>query len=656
MGWKDINILTKLLVAFGITLVFTIVIGAIGIYNLNRINDNTKQTAIDYLPVVNNAYKVDKYWHEVMNYFSEYNYSGDKYFSNKVEQRIKRATAAINEIMFKAKAAQLSDENTEKVTRIKAQIDEFSEVFENYRNLVELNNKQVISIGKLKSSLLSSNINAESKLIVAKISDYLYYIRTNRLPRKMPELYRLTNNLMQISTGQLSNQYMKQIHDYGKTYIEARKLELKAGEIGSNILGDAKSVTDVILDMFTENAELANQITNKAQNIMIFTIIIILIVGFAFSFIISRSITRPISVTVDFANRMALGDLTDRINIERKDEIGDLIRAMNLISEKTNEIINSIKESAGQIKDASVRLSSNSQELSSGAGEQASAAEEVASSMEEMSANIQQIADNAKETGKIARNSVTGIVSGNEAARKAIQSMKNIADKINIISEIAFQTNLLALNAAVEAARAGASGKGFSVVASEVRKLAERSKNAAIEIEKLSKETVEVSSKAGQILENVVPKIEETSKLVDNIAVSGTQQLGGIIQINNAMSQLNNVTQQNVNNSEQLATSAEELSAQAIHLSDSISYFKTVDNTIYVKPEQPVVYSDNLNKLNKKIEESSDLIEKSKDKIKEEKIEESPLNKSENLVDRNDKKGFKLDLDNEFDDSEFEKF
>ncbi len=653
MGWKDINILTKLLIAFGITLVFTIVIGAIGIYNLNRINDNTKQTAVNYLPVVNNSYKVDKYWHEVMNYFSEYNYSGDPYFSNKVEQRITRTAAAINEIMFKAKAAKLSEESTRKVTTIKSQIDEFSDVFQNYKKKVELNKQQELSIEEIKSSLLSSNINPDTKLIISEISDYLYYIRSERLPRKVSELYKLTDKLAQNTSNELSNRYIKQIRNFGQSYVDARKLELKAGEIGSNILGDAKAVTDVILDMFTENAELANQITNRAQSIMIFSIIIILVVGFAFSFLISRSITRPISIVVEFANHMASGDLRDRINIERKDEIGDLIRAMNLISEKTNEVINSIKESAGQIKDASVRLSSNSQELSSGATEQASAAEEVAASMEEMSANIQQIADNAKETGKIARNSVTGIVSGNEAARKAIQSMKNIADKINIISEIAFQTNLLALNAAVEAARAGASGKGFSVVASEVRKLAERSKNAAVEIEKLSKETVRISSQAGEMLEDVVPKIEKTSELVDSIALSGTEQLGGIVQINNAMNQLNNVTQQNVNNSEQLATSAEELSAQAVHLSDSISYFKTVDKTIYVKPEEPVIYENNSAKYAKTINENDNPQKKTKEETKK---DNSPLSKSENIALKNDKKGFKLDLDDAFDDSEFEKF
>ncbi len=652
MGWKDINILTKLLIAFGITLIFTIVIGAIGIYNLNRINDNTKQTAVNYLPVVNNSYKVDKYWHEVMNYFSEYNYSGDKYFSNKVEQRIKRTSAAINEITFKAKSAKLSEESTRKVTTIKSQIDEFSDVFQNYKKKVERYNREAINIEKSKSSLLSSNLNSDIKLIIAEISDYLYYIRTNRLPRKMPELYKLTDKLAQKSSGVLINTYIEQIHNYGQTYVDARKLELKADEIGNNILGDAKAVTDVILDMFTENAEIANQITNNAQSIMIFSIIIILIVGFAFSFLISRSITRPIGITVDFANHMASGDLTDRINIERKDEIGDLIRAMNLISEKTNEVINSIKESAGQIKDASVRLSSNSQELSSGATEQASAAEEVASSMEEMSANIQQIADNATETGKIARSSVTGIISGNEAARKAIQSMKNIADKINIISEIAFQTNLLALNAAVEAARAGASGKGFSVVASEVRKLAERSKNAAVEIEKLSNETVKISSQAGEMLADVVPKIEKTSELVDNIAVSGKEQLGGIVQINNAMNQLNNVTQQNVNNSEQLATSAEELSAQAVHLNDSISYFKTVDNTIYVKPEDPVVYENYIAKHDEPVKENVGFQEK----IKENKKEDLSISKSENIASKSDKKGFKLDLGDTFDDSEFEKF
>jgi methyl-accepting chemotaxis protein len=284
-------------------------------------------------------------------------------------------------------------------------------------------------------------------------------------------------------------------------------------------------------------------------------------------------LVNPLKELQEVARKVSEGDLNVKSDIKQNDEIGALGSAIDQMVEKLREIVENIKYGAKNISSASEQVSSSSQQLSQGASEQASSTEEVSSSMEEMVSNIQQNSDNAQQTEKIAQEASEGIKEGNEAAQNSVQSMKEIAEKISIINDIAFQTNILALNAAVEAARAGEYGKGFAVVAEEVRKLAERSSEAANEIDEKSKYGVDISEKAGQKLEEIVPEIDKTSKLVQEITAASNEMNSGADQVNNAIQQLNNVTQQNASSSEELATSAEELSSQAEQLKQTIAFF-----------------------------------------------------------------------------------
>jgi len=300
----------------------------------------------------------------------------------------------------------------------------------------------------------------------------------------------------------------------------------------------------------------------------------ILAVAFIIS-LVSKNITNALRKGIDFAKNVADGDLTATFDINQKDEVGDLANALNQMVLRLREIVESVNLSAENISAASFEMSSSSQQMSQGANQQASSAEEVSSSMQEMVSSIHQNNDNAQQTEKIVIKTSEGIKEGSASSEISMDAMKKIAEKITIVNDIAFQTNILALNAAVEAARAGEHGKGFAVVAAEVRKLAERSKVAADEIEQLSKDGVAISEKAGKQLQSIVPEMEKTVKLIQEISASSLEQNSGAEQVNNAVQQLNQVTQQNAASSEELATSSEELASQAEQLKENISFFKT---------------------------------------------------------------------------------
>lgn len=291
------------------------------------------------------------------------------------------------------------------------------------------------------------------------------------------------------------------------------------------------------------------------------------------NFLLSQSIAKPLNATMHFSKKIAEGDLTTCLGIDQNDEIGQLAKAQREMVDKLKLVISEIVSSAANITLASHHVNAASVQLSKGANEQASSVEEISSTIEEMTSNIWQNNENANQTDSITHSSVTGMKNVASASQNSLSSVRIITDKISIINDIAFQTNLLALNAAVEAARAGEHGRGFAVVAAEVRRLAERSKIAANEIIELSKSSLQATEEASSLLFKIIPEIEKTAKLVQEISTAGNELASGANQVNNAIQQHNNVAQQNAASAEVLASNAEELNSQADGLKEMISYF-----------------------------------------------------------------------------------
>lgn len=287
-----------------------------------------------------------------------------------------------------------------------------------------------------------------------------------------------------------------------------------------------------------------------------------------------RSITNPLQIVSRAVGQLAEGDLTFRAHTTRTDEFGQLLRAMDDSVARLGETVTNILSTADSLTNASTQVSATAQSVSQATTEQAASVEEISASVEEMSASVNQNADNAKVTDGMAAKASTQASEGGKAVTQTVDAMRQIAEKIAIIDDIAYQTNLLALNAAIEAGRAGQHGKGFAVVAAEVRKLAERSRIAAQEIGEVAGSNVQLAERAGQLLSEMVPAITQTSELVQEIAAASVEQSSGLGQVNSAMAQMSRVTQQNAAASEQLAATAEQMSGQAMQMQQMVSFFK----------------------------------------------------------------------------------
>ncbi len=291
--------------------------------------------------------------------------------------------------------------------------------------------------------------------------------------------------------------------------------------------------------------------------------------------LVTMRITHPLSDITRIANAIADGDIGQQIAVQGQDEVGCLANVFRTMIHRLNEVVNNVMSAADNVTSGSRQMSSSAVRMSQGANSQAASVEEVSASMEQMASNIRQNKDNAAQTEKIAVQAAKDARKSGNAVVEAVNAIQGIAQKVAVIEDITRQTRMLSLNATIEAARAQDFGKGFAVVAAEVRALAERSQAAAADISQLANASVAVAENAGQMLAQLVPNIQKTAELVQEISAASREQDQGAVQINSAIQQLDQVMQQNSAASEALASTSEELASQAEQLRTTIAFFKT---------------------------------------------------------------------------------
>lgn len=307
---------------------------------------------------------------------------------------------------------------------------------------------------------------------------------------------------------------------------------------------------------------------------LIVAIIVMTLVG-VYAYVVVRA---PLKRTIDELAKISVGDLTVRVDqkmLNRNDEIGLISQSIDKLSQNFNRIISGVQKSFVTISTMGSNIKDVSSNVAQSAALQAGTLEEISTSMEEMVEAIVNSSENALETSSITNHTNESVKLGNESVLKALNYLTEIAQKIKIINDISYQTSILSLNAGVEAARAGEAGRGFAVVAAEVRNLSNQSKEAAVQIDVVSRESSYFSAEAIESLKDILPNMEKTTLLVQKIVAATSEQNAGVAQINNAIQDMNNATQQNANDAEELAHSALSLSDEADHLNELIKFFKT---------------------------------------------------------------------------------
>ncbi len=575
-NWADLKIGTKIGLGFGVLIFLSLIIGALVTINMGRIQVETKYLANESLPSVNESFRIEKDWREVMFYMQAYDFYRDPYYLDRANQNITKYNNSLDALVKLSNNSKKATIGSERLLNLKTEVEEYSKLLDQYKSLETQNQKLLADIGNGIEQLQESGNTGSSvgsNIINGGFSLFMYV--NKRMPNKLDEAEKYFDRAA--NSGGLgagtAGKVITDARQFIRGYKQAREIELKRNEIENLLKVDIMALADVGLDQITEMTEKTNRIITQSRAVSDIILVILLIIGVVLGYIISKSITSSIKAGLLIAQNISNGVLHRQREVVRKDEIGELMTALNRMNNQLKFIVEEISGGIQNIAQASQKMNKNATELSEAATDQAATTEEISSSIQELHANFLQSADNAEETEKIAVSAAGGIKDGFKATELASESLNDIIEKVGFIGDLAFQTNILALNAAVEAARAGDHGRGFAVVASEVKKLADSSKQAAELINKVSRETVIASDQAGLKLQKLVPDIEKTAQLVQGIRYASNEQEVGINQINNAIQQLNNIAQQNAYSSENMATNSQELSLLAEKLKKTIEFF-----------------------------------------------------------------------------------
>lgn len=546
MRFVDLKIRTKLMGAFGVLILIAFILSVNTVVTLFFFKKNIGSFTREFLPQLELSARINNEIQMVAFNMEGYYLTGKpEYFTS--------ARFEFDSLKNALDKGELLLENSKELTKLEQILSEAKIMLPQYEQTMMMVFKTTQDINLLQEKIKQNgNVRAAAE--------------NTALQKKRKK------NVVSASSAIVKSQDL--VNELSQKTAQLQQLREKDAAIIAGLKSKSEKLRKSVA-IYT--SEVATDFNDSIRSAVLITVIIVLIsLAFAvFTLIsISRLITVPLLKGIEFAQSLAKGDLTAEIEVTRKDEIGILAQNLQQMNLRFREVISYVSSTSGNLSAASHELSSTSQMVSQGASEQASSAEEVSAAIEEMAANILQNRENAKMTENIAIKAENDINSGSKKVIETVDAMREIANKISIIGEIAFQTNILALNAAVEAARAGEHGRGFGEVASEVGKLAERSKLAALEIEELTKSSVFSAEEAGKLMHEIVPEIQKTSQLIQEISAASKEQSAGADQINTAIQQLNMVTQQNAATSEELSTNAVELAAQAEHLREIISFFK----------------------------------------------------------------------------------